>query len=153
MAQLGEERGPPQDREGRSTASELVLRLWLLDRCGLVGETLALRQARVQREGEERVSELFTFDGKTFSYPRDSSRLTQQIYRVFSYMRDGAWRTLGQIAEHTKDPEASVSARLRDIRKPRFQKIFGKWKVERRFVRRGLFEYRLLPVQDDPPCP
>lgn len=32
-------------------------------------------------------------------------------------MADGKWRTLQEISEITGDPEASVSARLRDLRK------------------------------------
>ncbi len=90
------------------------------------------------------MTELFIFDGRTFRYERDSERLTQQHLRVFSLMQDGLWRTLKEISLATKDPEASVSARLRDIRKPRFQALHGKWIVERRYVERGLWEYRMV---------
>lgn len=82
-------------------------------------------------------------DGATFDVVRDGRRLTLQHNRVFALMKDGRWRTLAAIAEHTKDPEASISARIRDLRKPKF----GGYLVERRYVVRGLFEYRLLVGQ------
>lgn len=89
------------------------------------------------------VVENVRFDGATYDHGRDARRLAAQHNRVLALMRDGSWRTLAAIAAHTKDPEASVSARLRDLRKARF----GAYKVERRYVARGLFEYRLLVGQ------
>jgi hypothetical protein len=82
------------------------------------------------------------FDGDTYEPDKDHVRLRGQNLRVFTLMRDGLWRTLGEISEGTGDPEASVSARLRDFRK----KKFGGHTVESR--RRGpasdgLWEYRL----------
>lgn len=53
-----------------------------------------------------------------------------------------AWWTLGEIVAHVGGSEASVSARLRDLRK----KQFGGFIVERRRrgeAKRGLFEYRV----------
>ena len=61
-----------------------------------------------------------TFDGETFDPALDHDRLTKQIGRVYDLMIDGKWRTLHQISEATGDPESSVSARLRDLRKDRF---------------------------------
>jgi hypothetical protein len=84
------------------------------------------------------------FNGPAYDHERDSQRLTGQIQRVFALMSDGAWRTLREIAEATGDPEASVSAQLRHLRKPRF----GSHTVERRrrgVESSGLWEYRLLP--------
>ena len=81
------------------------------------------------------------FDGKTYQRGRDHARLTAQLDAVRRYMRDGEWHTLGQIATAIGAPEASVSARLRDLRKPKF----GKHTIERQHVTRGLFQYRLLP--------
>lgn len=80
-----------------------------------------------------------SFDGATFSATRDGSRLAQQMGRVRRFMADGVWHTLAEIAAECDAPEASVSARLRDLRKPRF----GAWTVERRYVSAGLYEYRL----------
>lgn len=80
--------------------------------------------------------------GDTFNAALDMDRLNAQSRRVFELMRDGDWRTLAEIAATTGDPEASVSARLRDFRKQKF----GGMTVDRR--RRGepgdgIFEYRI----------
>jgi hypothetical protein len=80
------------------------------------------------------------FDGATYEHPRDGARLGDQMLAVLSVMSDGNWRTLADIASETNAPEASVSARLRDLRKPRF----GGYTVNREFLRRGLFRYQLL---------
>lgn len=80
------------------------------------------------------------FDGETYSHDRDSARLGDQMAAVLSVMADGKWRTLADIASETNAPEASVSARLRDLRKPRF----GGHTVNREFLRRGLFRYQLV---------
>jgi hypothetical protein len=54
-------------------------------------------------------------------------------------MADGNWRTLGQIAALVGGSEASVSARLRDLRKKRF----GGYDIERKHVGDGLWSYRM----------
>jgi DNA-binding Lrp family transcriptional regulator len=62
---------------------------------------------------------------------------------VYRLMVDGQWRTLAEIAEATGAPEASVSARLRDLRKRKF----GGHVVARRprgDRALGLFEYQLV---------
>jgi len=82
---------------------------------------------------------LLHFDGSTYSRERDGSRLTRQAERVKALMADGQWRTLAQISEATGDPQASVSARLRDLRKRRN----GGHTVERRHLGDGLYEYRV----------
>lgn len=79
-------------------------------------------------------------DGETFDPYRDTDRLNAQMKRVFSVMRDAHWRSLREIASKTCDPEASVSARLRDFRKAKF----GALTLERRHVEDGLYEYRLM---------
>lgn len=80
------------------------------------------------------------FQGATYSRERDRGRLFAQLQDVFALMKDGHWRTLGHIASTTGHPEASVSARLRDLRK--IQR--GGHTVERRYVGGGLYEYRVL---------
>ncbi len=80
------------------------------------------------------------FDGYTYDAARDGQRLNAQLQRVLSAMNTGDWLTLAQLSSTTGDPEASVSARMRDLRKSRF----GSRIVERRHVERGLWEYRLL---------
>lgn len=79
------------------------------------------------------------FGGATFSPVRDGDRLRAQLARVRRVMADGEWRTLAVIAEETGDPEASVSARLRDLRKAKF----GGHTVERDYVRKGQWRYRV----------
>lgn len=84
------------------------------------------------------------FSGSTYDSARDHDRLARQFHLVFELMRDRRWRTLGEISEIVGAPQASVSARLRDFRKERF----GSHLVERVFVSRGLFKYRLTLADD-----
>lgn len=80
-----------------------------------------------------------SFDGSTFVPELDRTRLKAQLVRVRELMRDGLPRTLSQIADATGDPESSVSARLRDLRKPRY----GMWTVCRKRLPNGLHMYWL----------
>ena len=82
------------------------------------------------------------FDGETYDRTLDQPRLGRQVLAVLALMQDGHWRTLREIADAVEAPEASVSARLRDLRKARF----GRYVVDRRRrgePSRGLWEYRL----------
>jgi hypothetical protein len=82
------------------------------------------------------------FDGATFTAPLDLDRLETLLQRVQALMADGCWRTLGEIQSLCGGSEASVSARLRDLRKERF----GCLQVERRRrgePKAGLWEYRV----------
>jgi hypothetical protein len=56
------------------------------------------------------------FSGSTYVVAFDCIRLNKQMRRVHDLMADGCFRTLRQISDATGDPEASVSARLRDYR-------------------------------------
>lgn len=82
-------------------------------------------------------------DGITYTPDRDRLRLNRQARTVYDVMIDGHWRTLSEIARCTGEPEPSISARLRDLRKPRF----GSHTVERRYIACGLWEYRVLLPQ------
>ena len=77
--------------------------------------------------------------GKTFDVYRDLDRLNAQHKRVYWAMADNQWHTLAGISRITGDPEASISARLRDFRK----KQFGWHIVLRSHIEHGLWEYRL----------
>lgn len=79
------------------------------------------------------------FGGSTFNPARDGERLGRQLDRVRNLMLDGQWRTLAEISAATGAPEASVSARLRDLRKPHF----GGFTVDEQFVSKGLHRYRV----------
>ena len=80
------------------------------------------------------------FDGETYEPAQDQKRLTGQLLRVYALMSDGRWRTLAQIAKEAQGSEASVSARLRDLRKERF----GKYRIDKRRVTGGLWEYKMI---------
>jgi hypothetical protein len=80
------------------------------------------------------------FAGADYDHERDHARLTGQILRVFELMRDGMWRTLAEIEAATGDPQASVSAQLRHLRKRRW----GSHTVNRRHVGDGLYLYQLV---------
>jgi hypothetical protein len=89
------------------------------------------------------------FNGATYDPAFDNERLEKQLGRVYSCMIDGQWRTLGEIEAITKDPQASISAQLRHLRKERF----GSYIIERRHRgdrANGLYEYRVLPSQLKP---
>lgn len=80
------------------------------------------------------------FNGSDYVPVRDDARLTGQLLRVWNVMCGGDWHTLPEISDKTGDPEASISAQLRHLRKERF----GAHKVEKEHVQSGLFRYRLV---------
>ena len=81
------------------------------------------------------------FDGITINDERDNGRLHAQLTEVRLLVTNMGriWWTLGEIARATGYPEASISARLRDLRKPKF----GSYNVERKYVERGIWAYRV----------
>ena len=87
------------------------------------------------------------FGGQTFDHAQDGRRLGRQLRTVIGLMQDGEWRTLSEISRATAYPEASVSARLRDVRKH----SVPAWTMESRRRQRGLWEYRICSVVDDQP--
>lgn len=87
-------------------------------------------------------STLLDFDGITYRREHDAPRLNAQLARVHDVMRSARWYTLAELSDLTGDPPASISARIRDLRKSRF----GNHTVERRRrgeAPRGIWEYRL----------
>lgn len=82
------------------------------------------------------------FDGATYDPATDGKRLATLHARTFRFMAGGRWLTLAEIREHTGGSECSVSARVRDFRKPRF----GAHQVGRRRKggAPGVWEYRLI---------
>ena len=94
------------------------------------------------RDEAATVQSSLSFDGATLVPALDRERLMGQLAHVLALMSDGKWRTLREIADAPNKAysDAGVSARLRDLRKPRF----GGYTVERRRVSdSGLFEYRV----------
>ena len=81
-----------------------------------------------------------TFDGETFDPAKDGVRLNRQLRVVRDWMLErSSWYSLAEISRGTGEPEASVSARLRDLRKQRF----GAYQVDRRRRTEGQWEYRV----------
>jgi hypothetical protein len=96
------------------------------------------RQGTVEAEADAAVPQ---FDGDTYDPALDEDRLRTQLGRVFALMADGRWRTLAAVQTVAGGSEAACSARLRDLRKPKF----GGYTVEhRRCGAGGLWEYRLV---------
>ena len=83
------------------------------------------------------------FNGADYIPKKDDVRLTGQILRVFGCMRDGIFRTLAEIESITGDPQASISAQLRHLRKERFGS-HTVLKQPRGARENGLFEYKLI---------
>ncbi len=79
------------------------------------------------------------FDGKTYDVEHDHARLKGQLSRVFNIMEDGNYRTLAEISFIVGGSEASISARLRDLRKSKY----GSRIIERERVTGGLYRYRM----------
>ena len=70
----------------------------------------------------------------------DMKRIGKQRAAVRDFMAPGEWRTLAEIEDATGHPQASISARLRDFRRPKF----GGHTVERRLRSAATWEYRLV---------
>ncbi len=64
----------------------------------------------------------------------------KQLEVIFRIMRDGEWRTLRAISEKSGYPEASISARLRDIRKSDY---YRRWTMES-CQQSGSWAYRVI---------
>ena len=84
--------------------------------------------------------------GPAYSEAIDGKRIFRQHERIRDFMLNLAdWRTLAELADFLKYPEASISAQLRHLRKPKF----GSYVVEKRHrANAGLWEYRVLPPEE-----
>lgn len=79
--------------------------------------------------------------GVTFDAKRDGDRLNRQARAVYAILTDHRWHTLAELEAVTGYPQASISARIRDLRKPKF----GGHTVSRSYLGEGLWHYRLEP--------
>ena len=86
------------------------------------------------------------FHGTTYNAALDCSRLSDQQRRVWDAVADGRWYTLREIANITGDPEASISARLRDFSNHEYLSQFFIMTSERTpgLERKGVWRYRVL---------
>lgn len=82
------------------------------------------------------------FFGADYDPVHDKGRLLNQYGRVLSVMIDEQWRTLKEIADITKDPEASISAQLRMIGKSGYKKE----RRSRGKRENGLYEYKITKI-------
>lgn len=80
------------------------------------------------------------FGGQTYDSALDAERLSSQLGRVYAVMRDGEWHGLSELSARCGGSEASVSARLRDLRKPKF----GSHAILRQRVDAGLWMYWMV---------
>jgi hypothetical protein len=82
--------------------------------------------------------------GPAYDAAIDGERIATQMEVIREHMlRRRGWVTLREVALATNNPEASVSAQLRHLRKPRF----GGFEVtKRRRDGAGTWEYRLEPA-------
>jgi hypothetical protein len=83
------------------------------------------------------------FGGSTYVRSLDRERLGEQLCRVIDAMSDGKWRSLREIAAITDDPEASISARLRDVRKLWGEDAMQSRRRPSEGPCKGLWEYRV----------
>ena len=84
--------------------------------------------------------------GPAYEAKHDEKRIMSQMEKVKYVLQQaaqyGGWMTLAELARKTNYPEASISAQMRHLRKPRF----GGYTIEKRRVgipSLGLWEYRL----------
>jgi hypothetical protein len=76
----------------------------------------------------------------------NTSKWGDQVRAVYEVMRDGRWRTLAEIAFHAKAPEASASARIRDLKRK------GIDHEKRKASGGSLYEYRHFASHPDMPA-
>lgn len=107
------------------------------------GLCLTCADAGMPDAGQPSPARQLVFEGETFG-PEDAARLGQQMLDVLTFMADNRWHGLAEISSAIAHPEASVSARLRDLRKVRF----GGHTIDRRRAgsNGASFEYRLAPA-------
>lgn len=101
---------------------------------------------------EQPAERITHFPGSDYDRALDGPRLVRQHARISALMLDGQWRTLSEIAAQTGDHEASISAQLRHLRKPKF----GGYVVEKQrrgLETRGLWEYRVTKKAVDSQSP
>lgn len=79
------------------------------------------------------------FDGYTYEPEHDKERLTKQLEAVKRVLMDGMWWIPANLELETGYNWASISARIRDLRKEKF----GGYHVERMRLGGGIHAYRL----------
>ena len=91
--------------------------------------------------------EAHKFPGPCYDPILDFKRLENQLGRVYEALKSGKWLTLPGIEDITGDPQASISAQIRHLRK----KEFGSYEILKRrrgLPGSGLWEYKLNGKQN-----
>ncbi len=86
--------------------------------------------------------------GPDYDPDLDHPRIQKQHERIRDFMLDGVWRTLREIEDALGYPQASISAQLRHLRKPKFG---GYRMVKRRRHVQGLWEYHVSRYDEEAP--
>lgn len=71
--------------------------------------------------------------------PGTRSRIARQREVIWKFMRHGHQLTLAELEKLSGYPQASISARIRDFRKPEF----GGHTIDREYLGGGVYGYRL----------
>jgi hypothetical protein len=99
-----------------------------------------------------------TFRGAAYVPSLDRARLALQVERVRVFMLRGEWRTLREIKTALEDlhapavfPESSISAQLRNLKKPGYSyRLLKRRRAGVHGPGAGIWEYRLLPPGPQP---
>lgn len=86
------------------------------------------------------------FDGATYEPEHDQARLTGHLKAVYEYLASHDWVTIAELAQAVGCSEAGASARIRDLRKPKF----GHHQIDRKRVEGGLYMYRVNLLATSP---
>ena len=77
--------------------------------------------------------------GPAYIPDRDEGRLKAQLYAIWNYIKDQHWFTLAEIEGELGYPQASISAQIRHLRKPKF----GGHRIIKKYIDSGLWMYAL----------
>ena len=77
--------------------------------------------------------------GETYAKHLDETRLDTQIAKVYRMMKRSSWTSLAVLSTQCDCSEASVSARLRDLRKPQW----GGHDIDKKRMEGGLWAYKM----------
>lgn len=72
-----------------------------------------------------------------FPTPEEQKRLAKQLTAIRDIVADGGWHTLGSLRAKTGFSDASISARLREL------KNRHGWTLEKHLEKPGLWLYRM----------
>ena len=95
-------------------------------------------------------AESMKFDGITCDKKTDGARMRSQLDSVRKEMKSGKWFTLDELSALCGGSVASISARIRDLRKDKF----GALPMQGRRIPGvdGLWEYRMILNAGNLPC-